>query len=359
MPVLGEYSGSLSNGGEKLELIDNVGGVIHDFSYDSNGDWPDRADGLGASLEIIDGDGNYNNPSNWRDSSEYLGTPATTGSGYGGNIVINEVLSHTDPPQTDSIELFNMTDRPISIGGWYLSDSASNYLKYEIPEDAVVPANGYLVFDESDFNISMGEDDDDFALNSWRGEQVVLTQVVDGDVLRWVDQVEFGAQANGESWARTPNGTGILYPAVETTLGAENAGPRIGPVVVSEIMYHPVPPSAEVSPEDLEFVEIHNTGDVLTEMENWRVRGGIDFDFSAGTTMGPGGFLVLVSFDPADEMNAAKLETFRSYYGIDANVPLVGPFAGPPGQRWGKGTLAATRHATAGGTRIHSTADGR
>ena len=37
--------------------------------------------------------------------------------------MINEVLTHTDPPQVDSIELYNTTGANINIGGWYLSES--------------------------------------------------------------------------------------------------------------------------------------------------------------------------------------------------------------------------------------------
>ena len=44
-------------------------------------------------------------------------------------MVVNEVLTHTYPPQKDAIELFNTTDAQIDIGGWFLSDS-TNYKKF-------------------------------------------------------------------------------------------------------------------------------------------------------------------------------------------------------------------------------------
>ncbi len=37
------------------------------------------------------------------------------------NVVINEVLSHTDPPQSDSIELLNTSATQVGIAGWYLA----------------------------------------------------------------------------------------------------------------------------------------------------------------------------------------------------------------------------------------------
>ena len=36
--------------------------------------------------------------------------------------MINEILSHTDLPQTDVIELYNTSSEPADIGGWYLTD---------------------------------------------------------------------------------------------------------------------------------------------------------------------------------------------------------------------------------------------
>ncbi len=43
------------------------------------------------------------------------------------NVVINEVLTHTDAPQVDSIELRNTGGDSIDVGGWYLSDSSSDF----------------------------------------------------------------------------------------------------------------------------------------------------------------------------------------------------------------------------------------
>jgi len=52
LPVLGQYAGSLSNGGEQIELVDAIGTVIHSFEYDDK--WFDPTDGLGFSLTVKD-----------------------------------------------------------------------------------------------------------------------------------------------------------------------------------------------------------------------------------------------------------------------------------------------------------------
>ena len=47
LPVAGEYSGQLDNGGESLQLVDSFGGIILEFRYDDAPPWPTQADGLG------------------------------------------------------------------------------------------------------------------------------------------------------------------------------------------------------------------------------------------------------------------------------------------------------------------------
>ena len=52
LPVAGEFSGSLNNGGEKIQIIDSVGENILEFSYE--GGWFPMADDQGHSLIVRD-----------------------------------------------------------------------------------------------------------------------------------------------------------------------------------------------------------------------------------------------------------------------------------------------------------------
>ena len=45
-------------------------------------------------------------------------------------------------------------------------------------------------------------------------------------------------------------------------------------------------------------------------------------------TIQPRSTLVVVRFDPNDPLNAAKVNTFRTTYGISAAIPLAGGYAG-------------------------------
>jgi hypothetical protein len=324
--IIGTFAGNLSNGGEILRLDNASGGVIASIAYSDSGAWPGRADGDGSSLELADpAFPAYADPAAWRSSSEYGGTPGAAGLGPDNRIVVNEVLTHTDPPLSDSIELFNTTAGAIDIGGWFLSDSKSNYRKYRIPADTILPAGGYVAFNETNhFNTSLGVDTNDFSLNGAHGDNVYLLETdARTNLVRFVDRVEFGAAANGESFGRWPNGSGRGVPMLNRTFGSANSGPRIGPLVISELMVNP--PSGS---NHLEFIEIANPTALPVDLTRWQLDSGIAFAFPTNTTLPAGDALVVVSFDPNAPSNSALLADFRATYGISTNVPLVGPYSG-------------------------------
>ena len=340
--VLGEFtSGGLSNGGENLTLVDSQGQTILDFSYGDNDPWPARADGLGGTLEIFDAAETpvqeYGKYYHWLGSTDFNGSPGTTGSNLIG-IVINEVLAHTDPPveQSDSIELYNPTATAIDIGGWWISDSDRNLLKYQIPDSTILAAGQYFVLDEADFNPTpLTPGSNDFALSGTRGDDVwMVISDGSGGVQSFVDDVHFNASPNGESFARVPNGSGRLAPMQQTTLGTGNASVRVGPLVISELNYNPGAPSEAalaidptLTANDLEYVEIHNPTNSPVDLTNWQISGGVDYDFPAGTMIGAGETLVVLSFNPTNAGNADQLNAFRAHYGIDESVDLLGGYA--------------------------------
>lgn len=80
LPVAGQYTGRLSNGGEDLALYDAFGFEVLAFAYSDDPPWPGAADGAGPSLEIIDTEGDYSDPENWRASAVSGGTPGAENS---------------------------------------------------------------------------------------------------------------------------------------------------------------------------------------------------------------------------------------------------------------------------------------
>ncbi len=267
------------------------------------------------------------------------------------NIVINELLSHTDLPLADAIELHNTSAAPVDISGWYLSDSKNNLRKYKFPAGTVLPAGGYHVVYENQFN-PQPLTSASFSFNSAQGDDAwVMAVDTNGAATGYRDWEKFGPQFNGVSFGRVQTSVGVDFVALadlsfgtavrassptnqldlfRTGLGAPNAGAWVGPVVFSEIMYHP-PPIGTNDDTQNEFIELHNVTaqalplfDPQSPTNTWRLRGVVNFNFAPNTAIPADGFLLVVGFDPAT--NAAALATFRGKYGT--NGTLVGPWSG-------------------------------
>ncbi|HMJ89309.1 MAG TPA: lamin tail domain-containing protein, partial [Candidatus Acidoferrum sp.] len=265
------------------------------------------------------------------------------------NVAINEVLTHSDPPLEDAIELRNLTGSPLDIGGWWLSDSQSDPQKFQIPAGTVLAPFGFAVFYENQFN-NIEVAAQPFSLSSANGDEVYLSKSDSNGVLAgFRAQVDFGPAVNGVSFGRYVNSVGsgefvvmaqrtfgIDSPTTveqfRTSTGKTNTYPLVGPIVITEVMYHP--PNLQITNDNTrdEFVEIRNIAgtnvtlyDPAFPTNRWRLRGGVDFDFPA-IALAPGTTLVVVSFDPAtDPISTAA---FRGAYALPTNAVLFGPWSG-------------------------------
>lgn len=238
-----------------------------------------------------------------------------------GSIVINELLAHSHNQAPDWIELYNTTAQPISIGGWFLSDSSTNLMKYQIPNGTVIGPFGYAVFYENQHFGSA------FALSE-NGETVYLTS---GDGSYRAVQ-SFDASLTGVSFGRYLKTDGDMdFVAMSSpTPGGPNAYPQVGPIVISEIQYNPAPGNTGD-----EYIELVNTssepvvlqdwvdtetapGVIVQELVPWAFTEGIDFTFPLNTEIPAGGVLII----------AKNPSVLQAYYGsqIPADVPVLGPF---------------------------------
>ena len=341
----GSYSGKLSDSGDTLTLIDSVGSVVFKCTYDSSGAWPSRANGLGSSLECIDPAGNLNDPANWRSSAEYNGSPGRAGIGAQKTVVINEVLTHTDPPIEDAIELYNLTDAPIDLGGWYLSNKRATPKKFRFPVGTLIPAHGFRVFYELagtgsplGFNSHGTGNDPEFTFNSAHGDEAVIVSAdAAGNLLTWIDAVSFDSAEHGVSFGRYPDFSGPLVAMDRLTLGtsidatypveflpqfragtgASNSLPRVGPLVFNRIQYHPLANQDEF----LELINIATTNlplfDIRVPTNTWRIRNAVNYDFPTGVVLKPTEKCLVTPLPPA---------TFRAKYSIPASIQVFGPW---------------------------------
>ena len=104
--LAGEFVGAINNAGERIELQDALGQTIHNFRFKDG--WYPITDGADFSLNIIDptnpDPNSWEYAEYWQPSSVAGGTPADNDTGHVASpedIIINEVMTHTDSPPED------------------------------------------------------------------------------------------------------------------------------------------------------------------------------------------------------------------------------------------------------------------
>ncbi len=323
--IIGEYTGNLNNGGENIILIDADGNSIHNFNYKDG--WYPVTDGYGFSLTKITPDSSnitsWDSRSGWHASTISGGTPGTNDLGSflsNGSIVINEILAHSDTiPNGDYLELVNTTGSPINIGGWFLSDNNNNLKKYAIPAGTTISGNGFMVFHEDlTFGNSIAPGASTTFAFSENGETAYLTS---GDGINFTGTYStdesFGASEADIAFGRILKSTGAynFVAASTNTPGSANASAKVGPIVISEIMYHPA------NNGNAEYIELTNTsGSSITlfdpsTSEPWKITQGIDFTFptSPMITMAANERILLVK----------NIAAFNSEYGAPVGTQIL------------------------------------
>lgn len=261
LPIAGQYAGSLSNAGERIELCDAAGTVIQAVRY--RDDWYGITDGAGFSLTArsLGGTDAWNHHDAWRPSATAGGSPGFDDAGQipaPGAIVINELLANSSGGVPDWIELHNTTDEPVDVGGWFVSDSADDLTRYEIAPGTTIAPQGYLVLTEDQH---FGNEKDPgcrepFAF-SRSGETAYLHSGCDGVLTGYSDAVTFGPSESGVTFGRHRTSTGASHfmAMSRPTPGQRNPYPQVGPVVITEIMYNPG------LSQHAEYVELLNASD--------------------------------------------------------------------------------------------------
>jgi hypothetical protein len=335
--IAGQYAGNLANEGERLVLRGRLREPILDFEYDDA--WYPITDGFGYSLVIVDENaaaGSWSQASSWRPSGTLNGTPgqADGPAPVYPRVVINEALTHSDPPPpTDTVELLNLSGSPANVGGWFLTDDFRKPKKYRIPSATPpIPSGGFLIFDEADFNAGGAG----FSFNSTGDELYLFSGDDAGELTGYVHGFTFGAQRRGVTFVRhvTSLGNERFVAASSPTLGTANAPPLVGPVVISEIMYRPPAVLANGNYWDNvedEYIELRNISgspvslfDSSRPANTWKLGEAVEFVFPPDVVLPAGGHLLVVGFNP--QTNPSQLETFRAKYGISPVVPIYGPY---------------------------------
>jgi hypothetical protein len=334
----GVYTGHLSNGGEKVAIKDSLGATIYSVTYSDA--WYPTTDGDGWSLVVADVNGLPDLMSTWRPSTNRRGSPgADDPDPTYGNIVINELIAHSDPPYDDAIEIYNAGTTSVDVAGWYLSNDPNDPSKYRITNATLnVPKNQYRVFYATNSFNKNPANPNCFNLGELGGT-IYLSSATNAVLTSFRTAVSYDATenaTNGVSFGRyVRSDSNVDYTVLSaptfgvsnpssvaqfiTGGGATNAYPKVGPIVISEIMYNP-PPGGN------EFVELYNITnsvvplfDVSHPSNTWQLAGSADYVFPTNVSVPVNGYVLLVKIDPA---------TFCQMYGLttSATLQVFGPY---------------------------------
>jgi hypothetical protein len=269
------------------------------------------------------------------------------------DVAISEVLTHTDLPFEDAIELRNLTVTAVDLSGWFLTDNENDPKRFRIPDGTILEPYGSLVFYEYQINPDFTGLPPYFSLSSSQGDEVFLfTADQNGNLSGFRTGVSFGAAESAVSFGQHLTSVGPDFTALSArTFGADNpttvqefrsgtggtnAYPLVGPVVIHEIMYHPpdIIAAGVTNDNDMdEFIELRNLSALPIPLfhpdfptNTWRLRDAVDFDFPEGVTLAAGGYFLVVGFDPST--NGVTTQAFRDKYGIAGAISIFGPWQG-------------------------------
>jgi hypothetical protein len=238
-----------------------------------------------------------------------------------GTVIINEVMAHSHATAADWIELYNTSGSAINIGGWYLSDGDKNLTKYRIPDGNIIAPYGYKVFYEN-LHFGVGPDANRFGLSE-NGESLFLSLPRDG-VTFVMDDRKFEASEVNVSFGRYTTSLGeVKFIAMDSnTPGQLNSYPKVGPVVINEIMYYFDTDNPDN--DNYEYIELYNIKnypvnlwiyDPCTSSDlSWVITKGVDYTFPNHTTIPAYGYIVVAKD--------------KSKYPFVPSSQLFGPFSG-------------------------------
>ena len=311
--IAGPFDGKLDNAGDTIRLEGPLGQLIEEFTYKNT--WFPLVDGGGFSMVAVNPSASnavLDTKDAWRPSSMPGGAPGAADPGLDpDSIVINEIMSNPLEVASDWVEIRNTTGNDIDISAWFVSNLADNLEMRQLPTNTIVPKLGYYVLTQAALGFAFSELSDHFYISS----------NYNGLAGGYQESTDFGTADSGVSFGRynKSSGKSDFVAMSSPTPEKANAYPLIGPVVINELMYHPVAGKDE-------YIELKNTTGSPVKLydpahpENaWKFTSGIAFGFKSGDEIPADGYALVVPIDPL---------TFRAKYDIPAGVPIFGPYIG-------------------------------
>jgi hypothetical protein len=280
---------------------------------------------------------------------------ATTRAEAASPLIISEFLAGNDSgpmdeqgDHSDWIEIYNPTNRPVNLSGWYLSDDPARPEKWPLPP-VTLASHDYLVIFASGKENIVGDPGTELHANfklSKSDRFLLLYNVFQG---RSMDVVSLGGLGyfrdvsygrHQEAWGYftsptpgQPNNTAFISPEDIPTVitfkqdseiddvpgmtvlreTALDASAAQSPLRISEIMYHPV------GGDDYEFIELTNIGATPLDLSGAYFEG-IEMTFKYGfPPLAPGDYIVLAYNETAFAERYPTVSIADTYDGSLAN----------------------------------------
>ena len=242
-----------------------------------------------------------------------------------GSIVINEVMADPmtglrddEDELCDWIELYNTTDRDLSLEGLGLSDNEGKPLKWRFPDGAKIPAHGYYLV------LCTGKDRMDRIKNaphsnfriSAESETIILTDS-QGHVL---DRVMIDNLPMDCSWGRNDEGQLQVFEIATPSLPNNQTGfnqmdinlramNKTG-VFISEVMASNDSIATYPKVAFTDWIEIYNSGSEAVDLSDWglsdRLDHGRKWQFPRGTMIAAGEYKVILCDKRTDKNSASE-----------------------------------------------------
>lgn len=355
LPV-GEYAGTLRNEGERLRLIrpgvaPNPDLVVDEVWYDRVPPWPTRADGTGASLQLIDARQDNWRAGNWAAAAASAPVQATPGSANSVAALIDPFplvfLNEVQPQNTSGladrfgerdpwIEIYNTGTTSLSLSGLYLTTDFANLRQWAFPAGASLGPRGFLVVwaDGEPEESAAGELHTNFRLDATQGS-VALVRIQSG-APAVMDHLQYRDQPPGLSYGSYPNGQPIerqLFHLV--TPGATNT-PGAPPVEVFFNEWMASNTGIVLDPADGDtddWFELHNAGALAADLSAYTLTDNLDdparFVVPNGTVIPAGGFLLVWADEEDSQATNGQIHANFKLSGAGEALGLYAPDGAP------------------------------
>ena len=264
---------------KKLSLADERGGDLGSVKFADAEPWPSGVNGTGHSLVLARPSYGWTVPEGWSRSAYPGGSPgrAEPPRPQGAmRVLVNEVCPHGGSEE-GFVELYNVADSSAALAGYALEVVGSGRPPFVFGFGRSIAPHRTLAVGEQELGFPLG------------GEGVEVVLRAPAAAGGWiVDALRVAPVEIGRTVGRYPDGGPLVSRLVRPTRNARNVARVESPVVLNEIMYHPI-----TEGKDEEYVELYNPTDADVDLTGWKLSVDGKLGYAFTEKISAGGYLVL------------------------------------------------------------------